>query len=67
MREKEQRFTKIKKGHWKIFFEKGTLEARGLLSKEQDVAFNALKGRGITGSKSSKFVRDYDLQKIAKK
>ena len=67
VREKEERFTKIKKGHWKIFFEKGALEARGLLSKEQDVALNALKGRGITGSKSSRLVRDYDLQKIAEK
>jgi len=64
---KEERFQKLKKGIWKVVFEKGTVETRSLLGEDQITALENLKSRGVIASKASKLVRSYSLSKIAEK
>jgi plasmid replication initiation protein len=64
---KEERFTKVTKGQWKVVFDRGASEARVLMSPEQVDVLEQLKGRGVTAAKASKLVRSYPTERIAEK
>ena len=64
---KEERFTKVTKGQWKVVFDRGASEARVLMSPEQVDVLEQLKGRGVTSTKASKLVRSYPPERIAEK
>jgi hypothetical protein len=64
---KEERFTKVTKGQWKVIFDRGGSEARVLMSEAQIDVLEQLKGRGVTATKASKLVRGYEPERIAEK
>jgi plasmid replication initiation protein len=64
---KEERFIKVTKGQWRIVFDRGSSEARVLMSPEQVDVLEQLKGRGVTTAKASKLVRAYEPSRIAEK
>jgi hypothetical protein len=64
---KEERFIKVSKGNWKVVFDRGSSEAKLLLSAEQESVFEQLKARGVSPSRASKLVRSYEATRIANK
>lgn len=65
--EKAERYRKIKKGLYKIVFEKGQAEAKLLMTEEETQAFEELKSRGVTPAKGSKLVRSYSPSRVLEK
>lgn len=64
---KEERYTKVGRGVYKISFEKGETEAKPLMSDEESQVLEALKKRGVTSSKASKLVRTYPPSRVLEK
>jgi hypothetical protein len=64
---KEQRFTKISKGVYRISFERGQSEAKSLMSDEESKILDELTSRGVTASKASKLVRSYSPSRVLEK
>lgn len=64
---KEERYTKVAKGIYKISFERGQAEAKSLMSEEESKILEELKSRGVTPSKASKLVRSYSASRVLEK
>jgi hypothetical protein len=65
--DKLERFPKIKKGIYKVFFERGQSEAKSLMSEEESVCLTELKSRGVTPAKASKLARSYSSTRVMEK
>lgn len=64
---KEERFTKVGKGAYKICFAKGQSEAKSLMTEEESQILEELKKRGVTAGKASKLVRSYSGSRVLEK
>jgi len=64
---KEQRFSKQSRGVWRIFFQKGSAEARAFLTDEEARLVELLKERKISPAKASKLVRSFAKETILEK
>lgn len=64
---KEERYTRVGKGSYKISFERGQVEAKSLMSEEESQILEQLKSRGVTPSKASKLVRSYSASRVLEK